>query len=689
MVPNKRKWKQKIFIAADSSLSGEACLLWLLKYYCDPITKKELFTLSNQHKSTNVINQLLILASKTGFEVECWKADIETLQPLASPIILLINDQNSNGHGCLVLFETITTTQETTYKVFHPIQGIITMDAEQLNHIWVSRTFLSLKYIKPFIRQQEKKKLKKWFKESLNGHSWFSGFHFIISTFNYALLFTCLLLIRNITDIWLPKHNVNALNYAFGIIFLAVICILTFSFLLRSISTINLNTASAKQLNLFSEQLFSYSQETKEPKPVTSALIHHYANLLQPKKTLFTILQQSFIQVLVIIFTISYLATSVPVIIIPLFLLAISLYHYTKSINKDFFLKKEKQNNSTVQMLANFYDTLEDLDAIKEAQRATDYLHRARKRNYKHLDQIFNYERTQNRFSLIKGIGYAVVFFLTTLLNLQGLLQNILSNGQFLMNSGLTLCILWSIDKLSVCFIAYHELHTTAKNTNLVSSPLPESEMSKNISESYDSIQFEFIETSDFLLKFSAEKGIINKCYLKGSLQKDKLKAILLNPTIAQLNSITINNTFTPCKDRITDWNKAIALIPSNPFIFKSSIAENIAFNDVIPYKEALLNLLATYELNDYIKQFPDSLATQLNENGYQLSPADKIIIAILRGLYRGARIIVIEQVPQNPSKEKRLEKLLDKIKQDIIVIILTEKSTIMDKQNHEVLFSN
>jgi ATP-binding cassette subfamily B multidrug efflux pump len=127
----------------------------------------------------------------------------------------------------------------------------------------------------------------------------------------------------------------------------------------------------------------------------------------------------------------------------------------------------------------------------------------------------------------------------------------------------------------------------------------------------------------------------------------------------------------------------AIGFVPQEPFLFSSSIAENIRFAD----REAgnagdLEHAAAVSRLDKDVESFPKGYETVIGERGITLSGGQKQRTAIARAVYADPHILVLDDAlsaVDTSTEDEILEGLRDVMRQRTAIIVAHRVSTVRD----------
>jgi ABC-type bacteriocin/lantibiotic exporter with double-glycine peptidase domain len=139
------------------------------------------------------------------------------------------------------------------------------------------------------------------------------------------------------------------------------------------------------------------------------------------------------------------------------------------------------------------------------------------------------------------------------------------------------------------------------------------------------------------------------------------------------LDGIEINDSNISC------WHDLVAHVPQTVFLSDSSLASNIAFglhSDNIDMKE-VMRAAKIAQLSEFIEQLPLKYETLVGERGGRLSGGQRQRVGIARALYKGAKILILDEATSNLDLKTELS-VLESIKSsnlDITVLIVAHRS--------------
>jgi ATP-binding cassette subfamily B protein len=94
---------------------------------------------------------------------------------------------------------------------------------------------------------------------------------------------------------------------------------------------------------------------------------------------------------------------------------------------------------------------------------------------------------------------------------------------------------------------------------------------------------------------------------------------------------------------KLNDLRALISYVPQEPFLFSTTIRENVAYYDSSLDDEAVTEALRKADLSDTIAEMPAGLDTSLGERGVNLSGGQKQRMTIARAILKDAPFFIFD----------------------------------------------
>lgn len=277
------------------------------------------------------------------------------------------------------------------------------------------------------------------------------------------------------------------------------------------------------------------------------------------------------------------------------------------------------------------------------------------------------------------------------------------------------LILLMTKDKIDVSvlvlIVSYHEYIVSYIN-DLINATSTIREVNTAVNRindilNYDSkeIKFGIIDTKDIhgIIEFKNVNLEIknNKILHNINLKIDHNEVVAIVGEAGSGKTMIFNlilRLIEPTKGKITldninifDFNKAaysnnVSVVNQKPFIFNMSIRKNLDFVDT-----NISNQIETCKkagIHEFIETLPNGYNTILRENGSNISGGQKQMISIARTILSEAEVLLLDDITTSldPDTAKFVPKLINNLKKDHTIIMITKKPELMKEADRIVV---
>ncbi len=140
---------------------------------------------------------------------------------------------------------------------------------------------------------------------------------------------------------------------------------------------------------------------------------------------------------------------------------------------------------------------------------------------------------------------------------------------------------------------------------------------------------------------------------------------------------------------RLADWNALYAMVGQVPFLFHSTIGENIAYGRPGATQGEIEAAARAAHIHDFVASLPAGYATDVADMGARLSGGQRQRITIARALLKGAPLLLLDEATSalDSESEAEVQRALDELMKDKTVVVVAHRlSTIQRADRIAVL---
>ncbi len=140
---------------------------------------------------------------------------------------------------------------------------------------------------------------------------------------------------------------------------------------------------------------------------------------------------------------------------------------------------------------------------------------------------------------------------------------------------------------------------------------------------------------------------------------------------------------------KLADWNALYAMVGQVPFLFHSTIAENIAYGKPHASPAEIEAAARAAHIHDFVATLPQGYATNVADMGSRLSGGQRQRITIARALLKGAPLLLLDEATSalDSESEAEVQRALDELMRGKTVVVVAHRlSTIQRADRIAVL---
>lgn len=133
----------------------------------------------------------------------------------------------------------------------------------------------------------------------------------------------------------------------------------------------------------------------------------------------------------------------------------------------------------------------------------------------------------------------------------------------------------------------------------------------------------------------------------------------------------------------LVDWGSQIGYVSQDSAVFAGSIRDNLQYGLGRKVSDdKLWNVLELAYADQFVRDFPEQLATEIGERGVKLSGGQKQRIAIARAFLRDPKILMLDEATASldSQSEEKVQRALDQLMEGRTTLVIAHRlSTIVD----------
>ena len=169
---------------------------------------------------------------------------------------------------------------------------------------------------------------------------------------------------------------------------------------------------------------------------------------------------------------------------------------------------------------------------------------------------------------------------------------------------------------------------------------------------------------------------------------KSTLIDLLMGLNQPEKGEVLLDGT-TLTSDNLLSLRRAISYVPQDPFLFNTTIRENLILVEPNASEEQLWEALEFASAAEFVDRLPNKLDTLIGDRGIRLSGGERQRLVLARAILRNPSILVLDEATSalDTESEARIQEALDRLKGKMTIIVIAHRlSTIRNADQVVVL---
>jgi len=182
------------------------------------------------------------------------------------------------------------------------------------------------------------------------------------------------------------------------------------------------------------------------------------------------------------------------------------------------------------------------------------------------------------------------------------------------------------------------------------------------------------------------------KIALVGRTGSGKTTVLNLIPRFYDVTSGKVMIDGTDVRDfKIVSLRKLIGVVPQEPFMFPTSLRDNITLGDKSYSEEQVVEAAKAAQIYDFIASLPKGLDTTVGEMGATLSGGQRQRIAIARAIVKDPKVVLLDDSTSSVdvATEREIEAALESLLQNRTTFIITHRLATASRADRVVVMDS
>lgn len=199
----------------------------------------------------------------------------------------------------------------------------------------------------------------------------------------------------------------------------------------------------------------------------------------------------------------------------------------------------------------------------------------------------------------------------------------------------------------------------------------------------FEHVHFEYVPGREVLHDINLEIPVGHTVALVGNSGGGKTTISALIPRLYDVQRGAVKIDGADIKDiSQNSLREKIAMVFQDNFLFSGTIRENVLLGNVQADEETIWRALKNACLDDFVRELPAKLDTEIGERGILLSGGQKQRLAIARAFVKDAPIVILDEATSalDNKSERVVQEALDNLMKNRTVIVIAHRlSTIQN----------
>ncbi len=140
--------------------------------------------------------------------------------------------------------------------------------------------------------------------------------------------------------------------------------------------------------------------------------------------------------------------------------------------------------------------------------------------------------------------------------------------------------------------------------------------------------------------------------------------------------------------DKVLSLRKSIGYVPQDPFLFNTSIKENLLMIKPDASDEDIWESLSFASADEFVRNLPHGLETIIGDRGIRLSGGERQRIVLARAILRKPSILVLDEATSalDSENERKIQAAIERLKGKMTIIVIAHRLSTIKNANQVIV---